>query len=30
MKEGMVLITRVKSGVNDTEFFFGPFGIATH
>jgi hypothetical protein len=30
MKEGMVLIVRVKSKVNDTEFFFEPFGVATH
>jgi hypothetical protein len=30
MKEGMVLIAWVKSKVNDTEFFFGPFGVATH
>jgi hypothetical protein len=30
MKEGMVLIAWVKSGVNDIEFFFGPFGVATH
>jgi hypothetical protein len=30
MKEGMVLIAWVRSKVNDTEFFFGPFGVATH
>jgi hypothetical protein len=30
MKEGMVLIAQVISRVNDTEFFFGPFGVATH
>jgi hypothetical protein len=29
MKEGMVLIARVKSGVNDIKLFFGPFGVAT-
>jgi hypothetical protein len=28
MKEGMVLIA--KSRVNDTKFFFGLFGVATH
>jgi hypothetical protein len=30
MKEGMVLIAWVKFGVNDTKFFYGPFGVATH
>jgi hypothetical protein len=30
MKEGMVLIASVRSRVNDIEFFFGPFGVATH
>jgi hypothetical protein len=30
MKEGMLLISWVKFEVKDTEFFFGPFGIATH
>jgi hypothetical protein len=30
MKEGMVLIAQVKYEVNNTEFFFGPFGIATY
>jgi hypothetical protein len=28
-KEGTVLIARVRSGANDTGFFFGPFGVAT-
>ncbi len=28
-KEGTVLIARVKSGVNDTRFFFGPFSVTT-
>jgi hypothetical protein len=26
----MALIARVKFGLNDTEFFFGPSGVATH
>jgi len=30
MKESMVLIARVRSKVNDTKFFFGSFGVATH
>ncbi len=28
--KGMALIARVKFGLNDTEFFFGPSGVATH
>jgi len=28
-KEGTVLIAWVKFRVNDTKFFFGPFGVAT-
>ncbi len=30
MKEGMVLIAHVRSRVNDTQFFFGSLGVATH
>jgi hypothetical protein len=30
MKESMVLIAWVRYEVNNIEFFFGPFGIATH
>jgi hypothetical protein len=29
-EEGMVLIAWVRFGVNNTEFFFGPFNVATH
>jgi hypothetical protein len=29
-KEGTAVIARVKFGVNDIGFFFGPFGVATH